>query len=117
MSASTYSLKRQELTLVADGKLAFESQTLASNVNILFVNETDPTLFHDFSTYTDSILDMSVGEYCTDAPDFAAEGWAAGTNVTMLIIWQVGLLLCTWPSSCAHFSSTAMRPTTTLAPT
>lgn len=73
---------------LSDGKLAFESQTLASNVNILYVNETDPTLFHDFSTYTDSILDMSIGEYCTDAPDFAAEGWAAGTNVTMLIIWQ-----------------------------
>jgi hypothetical protein len=79
------------MACLAGGEIALSSQTLAANVNLLYVKETDPQLFHDFSTFTDSVLVMSVGDYCVQAPDFAAKGLSAGDNVTLLVIWKVRL--------------------------
>ncbi|WOO84244.1 uncharacterized protein LOC62_05G007766 [Vanrija pseudolonga] len=73
---------------VTGGKISIDATTLAANVNIMYANKTNPTLFHDFSTYTDTVLDMSVGEWCAPGPDFHALGQPAGTNVTLLIIYQ-----------------------------
>ncbi|KAL1406696.1 hypothetical protein Q8F55_008402 [Vanrija albida] len=73
---------------LSGGRISIDAATLAANVNIMYANKTAPTLFHDFSTYTDTVLDMSVGEWCAPGPDFAALGQKAGTNATLLIIYQ-----------------------------
>ncbi|WVQ94646.1 hypothetical protein IAU59_001726 [Kwoniella sp. CBS 9459] len=71
------------------GKLALDVDTLAANVNLMYANETDPDAFHDFSTFTNSILDVSDGAWCGDAPNFTELGLEAGNDVTLLVIYQL----------------------------
>lgn len=75
--------------MIAGGDVALIQQTDATNVNILWTSESDPTLFHSFSTYSNSILDIAAGHYCQDAPDFSSLGFAEGDNATLLVIYQV----------------------------
>ncbi|GAA6040023.1 hypothetical protein JCM8097_004743 [Rhodosporidiobolus ruineniae] len=79
---------RQDYPLTG-GQVVFESQTFVSNVNMLLVNNSNPTTFHEFSTFSNTILDMSKGSACMEAPDFGAMGWTAGTPVTLLAIYQL----------------------------
>ncbi|AAW42661.1 hypothetical protein AnigIFM56816_003264 [Aspergillus niger] len=74
---------------LSGGDVALIQQTDATNVNILWTSESDPTLFHSFSTYSNSILDIAAGHYCQDAPDFSSLGFAEGDNATLLVIYQL----------------------------
>ncbi|WVQ71856.1 hypothetical protein IAR50_001398 [Cryptococcus sp. DSM 104548] len=74
---------------VSGSTIAFNATYPIVNMDVLWVNQSDPELFHDFSTYTDSIIAMSVGEYCFAGPDFTALGVASGENVTMLVIYEL----------------------------
>ncbi|TYJ58155.1 hypothetical protein B9479_001251 [Cryptococcus floricola] len=70
---------------VTGSTIAFNSTYPIVNMDVLWVNQSDPELFHDFSTYTNSIIAMSVGEYCFAGPDFTSLGVETGENVTMLL--------------------------------
>ncbi|KAK8846881.1 hypothetical protein IAR55_005971 [Kwoniella newhampshirensis] len=74
---------------IAGGDIALVQQTDLDNVNILYTNLTDPTRFHAFSTYSDTILNISAGHFCQDAPDFGNLGFQVGDNATLLIIYQL----------------------------
>ncbi|ODN83366.1 hypothetical protein L202_01519 [Cryptococcus amylolentus CBS 6039] len=74
---------------VTGSTIAFNSTYPIVNMDVLWVNQSDPELFHDFSTYTDSIIAMSVGEYCFAGPDFTSLGVETGENVTMLVIYEL----------------------------
>lgn len=63
--------------------------TEVTGVNILYVPDANPERFHAFSSYTNSINRLGAGHFCTEAPDFAAEGISAGTDVTLLVIYQL----------------------------
>ncbi|OCF32271.1 hypothetical protein I317_05655 [Kwoniella heveanensis CBS 569] len=71
------------------GQLALDVDTLAANVNLMYANETDPDAFHDFSTFTNTILDVSDGSWCGAAPNFTELGLEAGNDVTLLVIYQL----------------------------
>ncbi|ODN98374.1 hypothetical protein L198_03618 [Cryptococcus wingfieldii CBS 7118] len=73
---------------VTGSTIAFNSTYPIVNMDVLWVNQSDPELFHDFSTYTNSIIAMSVGEYCFAGPEFISLGVETGENVTMLVIYE-----------------------------
>jgi len=74
--------------------VALQAQMLATNVNIMYANGTNPQEFHEFYTYTNTVLDMTAGSYCTEGPDFAngPMGLEAGGNATLLIIYQASAI-------------------------
>ncbi|WVQ81874.1 hypothetical protein IAT38_004001 [Cryptococcus sp. DSM 104549] len=74
---------------ITGGDIALTQQTEAENVNILYTNEANPTKFHSFSTYSDSILEIGAGHFCQKAPDFAALGFKEGDDATLLVIYQL----------------------------
>lgn len=76
-------------TLAAGGKISLTQLAETQGVNILYNPEANPERFHSFSSYTNSINRLGAGHFCTDAPDFAAEGIAEGTDVTLLVIYQL----------------------------
>ncbi|WVF66968.1 hypothetical protein IAT40_001711 [Kwoniella sp. CBS 6097] len=71
------------------GQLALDVDTLAANVNLMYANETEPDAFHDFSTFTNTILDVSDGAWCGAGPNFTELGLEAGNDVTLLVIYQL----------------------------
>lgn len=74
---------------MSGGEIALVQQTDAQNVNILWTSESDPTRFHSFSTYSNSIREIGAGHYCQGAPDFSTLGFSEGDNATLLVIYQV----------------------------
>lgn len=75
--------------MIGDGEIALVQRTEAANVNILWTKESDPTMFHSFSTYSSSILEVGPGHFCQEAPDFSSLGFSEGDNATLLVIYQV----------------------------
>ncbi|KAK6906016.1 hypothetical protein I203_106851 [Kwoniella mangroviensis CBS 8507] len=71
------------------GDISLTSKTLLDTVNILWTNETDPTRFHAFSTYTNTLSELGSGHYCQPAPDFASFGLKAGDDVTLMIMYNL----------------------------
>ncbi|WVQ97278.1 hypothetical protein IAU59_004389 [Kwoniella sp. CBS 9459] len=74
---------------VNGGEIALTSRTQVDNVNILWTQESDPTRFHSFSTYANSLLDLGAGHYCQAAPDFASLGLNEGDDATIMIMYQL----------------------------
>ena len=68
-----------------------------SNVNVLYTNETNPTRFHQFTQYGDSLIDLGAGHYCPIFPNFGSLGYQAGQDVTLLVLLQVGDTLLSLP--------------------
>lgn len=66
--------------------------TDADNINFLYAPEAEPTRFHAFATYTNTVLDIGSGHYCGTGPDFASLGLKAGQDVTLSFIYQVSLV-------------------------
>ncbi|WWC87444.1 uncharacterized protein L201_002333 [Kwoniella dendrophila CBS 6074] len=71
------------------GKVSLDVDTLASNVNLLYANSSDPKTFHEFSTFANTLLDVSDGGWCGAGPDFQELGLSAGNDVTLLVIYQL----------------------------
>ncbi|GAA6008289.1 uncharacterized protein JCM10292_005520, partial [Rhodotorula paludigena] len=65
--------------------------TVVSNVNVMYVANANPTTFHEFATVpgANTILTMSSGTACVDAPDFSTLNMTVGTDVTLLTIYQL----------------------------
>nr|XP_031858178.1 uncharacterized protein CI109_006420 [Kwoniella shandongensis]KAA5525250.1 hypothetical protein CI109_006420 [Kwoniella shandongensis] len=74
---------------ISGGDIALTQQTDLENVNILYTNQSNPTKFHAFNSYSDSILNISAGHFCQQAPDFANLGFQVGDDATLLIIYQL----------------------------
>ncbi|WVW82645.1 hypothetical protein I302_104656 [Kwoniella bestiolae CBS 10118] len=74
---------------LSGGDISLTSKTLLDSVNILWTNETDPTRFHAFSTYTNTLSELGAGHYCQAAPDFASFGLKAGDDVTLMIMYNL----------------------------
>ncbi|WVQ62907.1 uncharacterized protein L199_001056 [Kwoniella botswanensis] len=74
---------------LSGGKVSLDVDTLASNVNLLYSNNSNPSTFHEFSTFANSILDVSDGGWCGNGPNFEEVGLAAGSNATLLVIYQL----------------------------
>ncbi|OXH24392.1 cytokine inducing-glycoprotein [Cryptococcus neoformans] len=74
---------------MSGGEIALVQQTDAQNVNILWTSESDPTRFHSFNTYSNSIREIGAGHYCQGAPDFSTLGFSEGDNATLLVIYQL----------------------------
>ncbi|WVF70927.1 hypothetical protein IAT40_005722 [Kwoniella sp. CBS 6097] len=74
---------------VNGGEIALTSKAQVDNVNILWTKEADPTRFHSFSTYANSLLDLGAGHYCQAAPDFASLGLNEGDDATIMIMYQL----------------------------
>lgn len=55
----------------------------------MWTKGADPTRFHQFATYTNTVTDISAGHYCAPAPDFAALGLSEGDDATLLVIYQM----------------------------
>ncbi|KIR50935.1 cytokine inducing-glycoprotein [Cryptococcus gattii Ru294] len=75
--------------MIGGGDIALVQKTDAENVNILWTAESNPTLFHTFSTYSNSILEVGAGHFCQGAPDFSSLGFSEGDNATLLVIYQL----------------------------
>ncbi|WRT65307.1 uncharacterized protein IL334_002250 [Kwoniella shivajii] len=71
------------------GRIGLDVDTLAANVNLMYANSSNPTTFHQFSTFTDTILDVSDGAWCGAGPNFQTEGLTSGNDVTLLVIYQL----------------------------
>ncbi|WWC58873.1 uncharacterized protein I303_101418 [Kwoniella dejecticola CBS 10117] len=71
------------------GDISLTSKTLLDNLNVLWTNETDPTRFHAFSTYTNSLTELGAGHYCQPGPDFASFGLKAGDDVTLMLMYNL----------------------------
>ena len=69
--------------------MSVQSLTMVANMDILYVNSSNPTAYHQFKSYTDTVLDMSSGTYCAPAPDFSSLGLAAGSDVTLMLFYQL----------------------------
>ncbi|ADV20907.1 cytokine inducing-glycoprotein, putative [Cryptococcus gattii WM276] len=74
---------------MSNGEIALVQRTEAANVNILWTKEPDPKMFHSFSTYSSSILEVGPGHFCQGAPDFSSLGFSEGDNATLLVIYQL----------------------------
>ncbi|WRT64409.1 uncharacterized protein IL334_001341 [Kwoniella shivajii] len=71
------------------GDISLTSRTLVDSVNVMWTNETDPTRFHAFSTYADTLKELGAGHYCQPAPDFTSLGLKEGDDVTIMIMYQL----------------------------
>ncbi|WWC86546.1 uncharacterized protein L201_001423 [Kwoniella dendrophila CBS 6074] len=74
---------------LSGGEIALTTKTLVDGVNILWTNETDPSRFHAFSTYTNTLSELGAGHYCQAAPDFSSLGLKAGDDVTLMIMYNL----------------------------
>ncbi|WWC59838.1 uncharacterized protein I303_102400 [Kwoniella dejecticola CBS 10117] len=74
---------------LSGGKVSLDIDTLAANVNLLYANSSDPKTFHEFSTFANTLLDVSEGGWCGEGPDFGELGLSAGSDVTLLAIYQL----------------------------
>ncbi|GAA5892313.1 hypothetical protein JCM6882_003636 [Rhodosporidiobolus microsporus] len=79
---------RQSFPLTG-GQVVVDSDTIVSNVNLLWSPNAEPTTFHEFSTFANTILDMSTGTACMEGPDFSALGLSEGATPTLLAIYQL----------------------------
>lgn len=71
------------------GDIALTSSTALTGVNLLWDDEANPTKFHGFHTFTNSLNKLGAGHFCTKGPDFGALGKTVGQDITLLMIYQV----------------------------
>ncbi|WVW79833.1 hypothetical protein I302_101803 [Kwoniella bestiolae CBS 10118] len=71
------------------GKVSLDVDTLAANVNLLYSNNSNPSTFHEFSTFANTLLDVSDGGWCGNGPNFEELGLSAGSDATLLVIYQL----------------------------
>ncbi|KAL1405702.1 hypothetical protein Q8F55_007370 [Vanrija albida] len=74
---------------LSGGDVALSQKTNIDNLNILYTKDSDPSRFHAFSSYTQTITNIGAGHYCTKGPDFAQMGFKAGDDATLLLIYQL----------------------------
>ncbi|WWC66113.1 uncharacterized protein I206_100013 [Kwoniella pini CBS 10737] len=74
---------------VKGGEISLTSKTTLDNLNVLWTNETDPSLFHAFSTYANSLTELGAGHYCQPGPDFTSYGLKAGDDVTLMLMYNL----------------------------
>ncbi|XAO24262.1 hypothetical protein I312_103058 [Cryptococcus bacillisporus CA1280] len=70
---------------MSGGDIALFQKTEAENANVLWTAESNPTLFHTFSTYSNFIVEVGAGHFCQGAPDFSSLGFSECDNATLRI--------------------------------
>nr|KIR44958.1 cytokine inducing-glycoprotein [Cryptococcus bacillisporus CA1280] len=75
--------------MIGGGDIALFQKTEAENANVLWTAESNPTLFHTFSTYSNFIVEVGAGHFCQGAPDFSSLGFSECDNATLLVIYQI----------------------------
>ncbi|WVO21740.1 uncharacterized protein IAS62_003052 [Cryptococcus decagattii] len=68
---------------MSGGDIALFQMTEAENANVLWTAESNPTLFHTFSTNSNSIFEVGAGHFCQGAPDFSSLGISECDNATL----------------------------------
>jgi len=71
------------------GDVSLTQSTNIDNLNILWYKGDNPTKFHSFSTYTNTITDIAAGHYCAPGPDFTSLGFSSGDLATLLLIYSL----------------------------
>jgi hypothetical protein len=74
---------------VSGGQISLTQSSDIDNLNVLWYKGDNPERFHAFSSYTNTITDISSGHYCQAAPDFKELGFSAGDKATLLLIYAL----------------------------
>lgn len=75
--------------MAANGQISLLQETAVDDLNFLWYKGSNPTKFHEFSTYTNTIADIGAGHYCGHAPDFSSLGFVDGDVATLLLIYYL----------------------------
>jgi hypothetical protein len=83
-------IQQKDITNVRLSYSSVASKFASPTVTKPDTSATDPTTLDEFTPLASNYSSLSYGLSCTDAPDFAAAGLTAGTNVTIALEYTYG---------------------------